>query len=341
MDWRGKTVVITGGSAGIGFATARAFAARGAKLALLARDLQRLEQARQELQSYSIEVSIHSVDMANSSDVKAAASLIEKNLGPLDLWINNATVSVVGEVTEITDEEFRRVTDVTYLGYVYGTKAALESMKRNGSGKILQVSSGLAYRSIPLQSAYCAAKHAILGFSESLRTELIHNKSPIRLTLVHLPAVNTPQFGWTKNYRKQKFRPMPPVYSADYIAEQIVWAAEHERREIFVGGLTAIGALVQKISPQIVDYYLARTSYRAQLQPGKPNITNSSNLWAPVKGYFGSKGEYLREEKSWSFQFWFARNRFAVLSILGSLIMVLIYARGKLNLQRGGSFHVQ
>lgn len=303
-----RVIVITGGSAGIGRALATEFATSAkVKIALLAREGDRLEKARSELEKLGAEVRIFSVDVANWQEVYAAAESIEAGLGPIDLWINNATTSVVGRIVDIEPKEFQRVIDVTYMGYVHGTKAALKYMLPRNRGRIIQVSSGLAYRSIPLQSAYCAAKHAIVGFTESLVTELKREKSKVSVTMVHLPAVNTPQFDWTRNHVNGRFRPMSPVYSPEFIAQGIHWAAQQNRREVFVGGMTAFGAYINKVAPSIADWYLSRTAFSAQIE-SKP-AREKDNLFVPVRGNYAARGSFTNEEKNRSYQFAVSKKR--------------------------------
>jgi short-subunit dehydrogenase len=229
-----EVVVITGASAGLGRATAREFAKRGAKVGLLARGIDGLEAARREIESMGGTAIILPVDVANAAAVEQAAAAVEEKLGPMDIWVNNAMASVFSPVIEMTAEEYKRVTEVTYLGVVYGTLAALKRMRSRNRGTIVQVGSALAYRSIPLQSAYCAAKHAIAGFTDSLRCELIHDRSRIHLTMVQMPALNTPQFGWVKSRLKHKAKPVPPIFQPEVGARAIYWAAHHRRRELYV-----------------------------------------------------------------------------------------------------------
>ncbi|MFU8807407.1 MAG: SDR family oxidoreductase, partial [Bradymonadaceae bacterium] len=232
---RRETVVITGASAGVGRATARAFARQGARIGLIARGRAGLEAARREVVELGGEALVVPLDMANAEEVERAAEKIEAEFGPIDIWINSAMVTVMAPIKETTAEEFKRVMEVNYLGYVYGTQSALRRMLARDRGVIVQVSSALAFRSIPLQSAYCASKHAIKGFTESLRTELMHDESNVHVTMVHMPALNTPQFDWSRTRLPNKPQPVPPIYQPEVAADAIVWAAHHRRREITVG----------------------------------------------------------------------------------------------------------
>src|SRR5437868_5718918 len=237
---RPQVVVITGASAGVGRATVREFARHGAHVGLLARGVDGLEQARREVEEAGGRALVLPTDVADAEAVEAAAAAVEAELGPIDVWVNNAMASVFSPVKLMTAAEVKRVTEVTYLGVVYGTLAALKRMLPRDRGVIVQVGSALAYRGIPLQAAYCAAKHAIQGFTESLRCELLHDDSRVRVTMVHLPAMNTPQFDWVKSRMPREPQPVPPIYAPEIAADAIVWAATHRRRELSVGAPTAI-----------------------------------------------------------------------------------------------------
>ncbi|HET9528800.1 MAG TPA: SDR family oxidoreductase [Blastocatellia bacterium] len=301
---RAEVVVITGASAGVGRAVAREFGKQKAKVGLLARGRDGLEAARAEIESLGGEAIVLPADVADPEQVEAAAERVERELGPIDIWINNAMVSVFSPVKEMTADEFKRVTDVTYLGTVYGTLAALRRMLDRDRGTIVQVGSALAYRGIPLQSAYCGAKHAIQGFTESLRCELLHDGSNIKLTMVQLPALNTPQFGWVKTRLPGKPQPVPPIYQPEVAARAIVWAAHNYRRELNVGITTSVVVLGNKIAPGIGDHYLARTGYESQQQdePVEPNRRH--NLWEPVPGDHGAHGEFGDRASEKSLQAW-------------------------------------
>src|SRR5881227_4070516 len=264
-----EVVVITGASAGLGRATARAFAREGAHIGLLARGRDGLEGARRDVESLGGRALVLPTDVADAEQVERAAEAVEREFGPIDIWVNNAMVSVFSPVKEMEPEEYKRVTEVTYLGVVYGTLAALKRMLPRDRGVIVQVGSALAYRSIPLQSAYCAAKHAIQGFVDSLRCELLHDKSNVRVMMVQLPAMNTPQFSWVKSRLPRKSQPVPPIYQPEIAAEAIVYASHHPRREIYVGMPTVGAITVNKVVPGLLDQYLARFGYDSQQYDGR------------------------------------------------------------------------
>src|SRR5437867_4377682 len=254
-----EVVVVTGASAGVGRATVRAFARQGASVGLVARGREGLEAAAKEIEAEGGRALILPLDVADAYAVEEAATRVEAELGPIDVWVNNAMTSVFAPFKEVAADEFRRVTEVTYLGVVHGTMAALRRMLPRDRGSIVQVGSALAYRGIPLQSAYCGAKHAIQGFTESLRCELLHDHSHVRVCMVQLPALNTPQFEWVLSRLPNKPQPVPPIYQPQVAAEAIVWAAHHGRPEIWVGGTTVATILANEIAPRLLDHYLGRT----------------------------------------------------------------------------------
>jgi len=320
-----EVVVITGASAGVGRATARNFARHGARIALLARGTDGLETAQREVQELRGTAIVIPVDVANPEQVEAAAARVEIDLGKIDIWINNAMTSVFSPIKEMTPEEFRRVTEVTYLGCVYGTLAALKRMLPRDRGVIVQVGSALAYRGIPLQSAYCAAKHAVQGFCDSLRCELLHDQSCVRLTMVQLPALNTPQFGWVKSRLPRKAQPVPPIFQPEVAAEAIYFAAHNPRREFYVGA-PSVGVIVaNKFVPGLLDHYLARTGYDSQQYDGAEDPNRPNNLWQPVPGDHGAHGAFDARARSWSPQLWTSEHRTLVaLAAIGLGISGLI-----------------
>ena len=306
---RSQVVVITGASAGVGRATAQAYARQGAHIGLLARGMDGLQGARRDVEDLGGKALTLPTDVADAEAVERAASMVEEEFGPIDIWINNAMVSVFSSAKEMQPEEYRRVTEVTYLGVVYGTLAALRRMLPRDRGVIVQVGSSLAYRGIPLQSAYCGAKHAVQGFTESVRCELIHDRSNVKVTMVQLPALNTPQFEWVKSRLPNKAQPVPPIYQPEVAAEAIMWAAEHAPRELNVGLVTEVVVFGNKIAPGLGDHYLARTGYEAQQtsEPEDPNRPH--NLWQPVPGDHGAHGRFDAQAKSESIQLWVTTRR--------------------------------
>jgi NAD(P)-dependent dehydrogenase (short-subunit alcohol dehydrogenase family) len=329
---RPEVVMITGASAGIGRAAAQAFAKRGAHIGLLARGREGLEGARAEVEKLGGRALILVADVADDKAVDAAAEKLEQEFGPIDIWVNDAMASVFSPVMDMTADEYRRVTEVTYLGYVWGTMAALRRMLPRNSGVIIHVGSALAYRGIPLQSAYCAAKHAIEGFTDSLRCELIHDKKDVHICIVEMPAVNTPQFGWVKNKLPNKPQPVPPIFQPEVAAEAIVFAATHKRRELYVGGPTVKAIVGNKIAPGLLDYYLGRTGYKSQ-QTDEPKDPNQpDNLFAPVPRDFGAHGTFDDQATSCSKELWLAKNRNLVLTavaVAATMAITLFFTRGR------------
>lgn len=304
-----KNVVITGASAGVGRATARAFAREGANIGLLARNELALENAKDEVEKLGGQALVLRCDVAQAEEVEAAAARMEERFGPIDVWVNNAMVSVFSPVKEMLPEEYRRVTEVTYLGAVHGTLAALRRMLPRDHGTIVQVGSALAYRSIPLQSAYCAAKHALLGFTESLRCELLHDKSKVQVTMVHLPAINTPQFEWVKSRLARRPQPVPPIFQPEVAADAVVRAAAGNRREWFVGGPTLKAVWGDKLAAPFADRYLARTGYESQQTEEADTRDRPNNLWNPLNQDFGAHGRFDSRARNRSWQWEFTRNR--------------------------------
>jgi short-subunit dehydrogenase len=304
-----EVVVVTGSSAGVGRATAVAFAKRGARVGLLARGRDGLEGARTEVESAGGKALIIPADVSDADAIDVAAQRVEEGLGPIDVWVNNAMTSVFSPVKEMTPGEFRRVTEVAYLGYVYGTLAALRRMLPRNRGHIVQVGSALAYRGIPLQAAYCASKHAIQGFTESLRSELIHDRSDVQLTMVQMPALNTPQFGWVRSRLPRKAQPVPPIFQPEVAAEAIYWAAHHGRDELWVG-LSAVKAIVgNRIIPRALDRYLARMGYDAQQTDELADPDRMDNLYEPVAGDAGAHGDFDDRSSDKSYQWWANTHR--------------------------------
>lgn len=307
--WRGRTVVITGASAGVGRATARLFASHGASVGLLGRDSDRLHRTEREVNDLGGRGYAVPTDVGDADQVERAAERVQKEFGAADVWVNNAMTSVFAPFSEITPEEFRRVTEVTYLGVVYGTMAALKQMAARNSGTIVQVGSALAYRAIPLQSAYCGAKHAIRGFTDSLRSELIHSDSRIHLTMVQLPALNTPQFDWCKSRLPNHPQPVPPIFQPEVAARAIVWAASHRRREVNVGRSTSVAIWLNKVMPSVGDHYLARNGFAGQQTDHPVDPDRPFNLFEPVPGDPGAHGRFDQQAIDKSWQWWLTTHR--------------------------------
>jgi NAD(P)-dependent dehydrogenase (short-subunit alcohol dehydrogenase family) len=322
-----EVVVITGASAGVGRATAREFARRGACVGLLARGMDGLDAAQREVESLGGTATALSVDVADAGQVEAAAATIEAELGPIATWVNNAMVSVFSPGVEMTAEEYRRVTEVTYLGTVHGTLSALRRMRARNRGTIIQVGSALAYRGIPLQSAYCAAKHAVQGFTESLRCELLHDHSRVRLTMVQLPALNTPQFGWVKSRLPRKPQPVPPIYQPEVAARAIVWASDHDRRELNVALPTVITIAGNKIAPGLGDWYLGKTGFDSQQTDEAVEPDRRDNLWEPVPGDHGAHGTFTDRAFTTSPVLWASMHRAALFGIAGGVAAALLARR--------------
>jgi NAD(P)-dependent dehydrogenase (short-subunit alcohol dehydrogenase family) len=319
---RPEVVVITGASSGIGRATARRFARDGARIGLLARGTEGLEGARRDVEMLGGEALPIPTDVADPQQIEAAAAMIEERFGPIDIWINNAMASIMSPVKEMQPEEYQRVTDVTYLGCVYGTLSALKRMSPRDHGTIVQVGSALAFRGIPLQSAYCAAKHAVQGFTESVRAELLHDKSRVWVTMVHLPAANTPQFNWVKTRLPRKPQPYPPIFQPEVPAEAIYYAAHHRRREMLVGWPTLKTVLGNRLLPGYVDQVLADTAYEGQQGDDLVAPDRQDNLWKPVAADFGAHGDFDTQAKSSSWLLWADLHRKTVAA--GLLTMAVL-----------------
>jgi NAD(P)-dependent dehydrogenase (short-subunit alcohol dehydrogenase family) len=304
-----EVVVLTGATSGVGRATAARFARDGARVALLARGNDGLEGAAKEVESLGGTPYPLSLDVTDFDRVDAAATDVEQRFGPIDVWVNNAMTTVFAEVKDIPAEEFRRVMDVNYLGMVNGTLSALRRMLPRDRGAIVQVGSALSYRSIPLQAAYCASKHAVQGFTESLRCELLHTKSRVQLSIVHLPGLNTPQFDHSRSRMPKRAQPVPPIYQPEVAADGIFWAAHHRRREVWVGGSTVGTILANRVVPGLLDRYLARTNYQAQQSEEPEDPNRPDNLWSPVPGDPGAHGRFDREAHGRSLQLWATTHR--------------------------------
>ena len=307
-----EVVVITGASAGVGRAVVREFAKRQAAIGLIARGADRLESARREVEEQGGEGLALPTDVADATQVERAAEQVVNRFGRIDVWVNDAMTTIFAPLKDIKPEEFKRATEVTYLGCVYGTMAALKYMYRQDRGTIVQIGSALAYRSIPLQSPYCGAKHAIVGFTDSLRCELIHQKSNIHVTVVHLPAMNTPQFSWCRTRLPRHPQPVPPIFEPEVAARAVYFAAHNKRREIFVGGPTVKAIYGQDVAPSFADWYLGTHGYDAQQTSEPVPPDRPDNLFEPVPGDWAAHGIFTDQSKDFSLQNWVNLRRVPV-----------------------------
>ena len=321
-----RVVAVTGASAGVGRATVERFARDGARIGLIARDRKRLDATAAEVARLGQEALVLPLDVSDPDAVDDAASQIEERFGPLDVWVNNAMATVFAPVRDTTPDEFRRATEVTYLGYVWGTMAALRRMLPRDHGTIVQVGSALAYRSIPLQAAYCGAKSAIRGFTESLRSELLHEGSRVHVTMVELPAHNTPQFSWSRAKLARQPQPVPPIFQPEVAAEAIHYAATHRRRELLVGWPAVKAIYGEKFVPGLLDRILARDGYEAQQTEEPLARERAGNLFEPVQGDFAAHGRFDDRSKDRSLLFELDRRRgqIAVAAGLGALAASLL-----------------
>jgi short-subunit dehydrogenase len=330
-----KVVAITGASAGVGRAASVAFAEHGYDVALIARNQPRLEDAAAALRRLGRRALPIAADVADFAALDAAATRVEHELGPIDVWVNNAMATIFAPVRHITAEEFRRATEVTYLGQVHGSMAALSRMRPRDRGTIVNVGSALAYRAIPLQSAYCGAKYAVRGFSDALRTELMHDRSRVHLTMVHLPAMNTPQFDWGLNKMDRQPQPIPPVFQPEVAAAAILFAAEHHRREVWVGMPTVKAIIANRVVPGLLDRMLARRGYTSQMTEQARPADAPANLFHSVPGAYGAHGRFDAKAHPASPEFFASRHRGAMLggflALAGAAIAAHLSRRGALT----------
>ena len=324
---RPEVVVVTGAGAGLGRAIVQSFARRGAHIGLVSRGQERLEDAKREIESFGGRALVLPGDVADPATTEEAAARTEDAFGPIDIWVNDAMTTVFSPFHQMTPEDFKRVTEVTYLGFVYGTMAALKRMRPRDRGTIVQVGSALAYRSIPLQSAYCGAKHAIVGFTDSIRSELIHDHSHVHLTVVQMPALNTPQFSWCKSNMRHKAQPVPPIFQPEVGAEAVYWAAHQRHREVFVGWPTARAIWGQRFIPGVLDHLAARLAWDGQLYDGARDPDQPVDLYEPVPGHQGAHGAFdsRASRHSWEVQLtmqasWLAT---AVSSVAGTVVRAM------------------
>jgi len=295
-----EVVVITGASAGVGRATACAFARRGASVGLIARDSEGLYAAAREIERLGGRAKPVAADVADAAAVEAAAGAIEQAFGPIDVWINDAMATIYAPFSKLGADEFRRATEVTYLGFVYGTMAALKRMRQRNRGTIVQVGSALSYRAIPLQAPYCGAKFAVRGFTDAVRCELMHERSNVHITMVQMPALDTPQFEWGRNKMPCRPQPVPPIFEPEVAARAILFAAHARRREVWVGGSTVLAILANKLAPAIADRYLAAQGYGAQQTAEPAPVDAPDNLYAPVRGLHRTRGRFGSRARSQS-----------------------------------------
>jgi len=319
MSTSRRVVVVTGASAGLGRAIALEFAKDGADVALLARDPERLAAARAEVEALGRRAVDISVDVADAGLVEAAADRVERELGPIDVWVNDAMATIFSPFSEITPEEFRRATEVTYFGFVWGTRSALKRMKSRNRGIIIQVGSALAYRSIPLQSPYCGAKHAMKGFTEAVRCELIHEKSAVELVMAHMPALNTPQFSWGRTHLPRHPQPVPPIFQPEVGARAVVYLSHHPRREYWVAWPTVEAITGEKVCPGALDHYLASAAWDGQMTDEPVSTDRPDNLFEPVRGPYGAHGEFDRRARRDSGQSWANRHRGLLFTVAAGL----------------------
>ena len=329
----GQVVVVTGSSGGIGRATARAFAARGANVALVARGDAGLAGAARDVEQAGGQALPIPADVADPDQLEAAAAKTEDTFGPIDVWVNVAFTSVFAQFTDITPQEYKRVTEVNYLGYVYATMAVLKRMVPRDAGTIVQVGSALAYRGIPLQTAYCGSKHAIQGFHEALRCELLHNKSNVHVTMIQMPAVNTPQFDWVLSRLPKPAQPVPPIYQPEVAARGILYAADHpRRREYWVGGSTMATLAANAIAPGLLDRYLARTGFSSQQDSRPVPADPPENLWQPADGPGGrdytAHGSFDARSKDRSLQLWASQHHGPIAAAGAGLLAAAVAVAG-------------
>jgi NAD(P)-dependent dehydrogenase (short-subunit alcohol dehydrogenase family) len=325
-----EVIVITGASAGIGRAVARAFAHPGARIALLARGQQGLEGARRDAEAAGAKVLVIPTDVADEAQVEAAAQAVEREWGRIDIWVNNAMATIFGPIASLSGDEIKRATEVTYLGAVYGTMAALKRMRPRDRGVIVQVGSALAYRGIPLQAPYCAAKHALRGFTDSLRCELLHDRSKIVLTMVHLSAFNTPQFDWAVNHVGKRPMPVPPIFQPELAAQAIVWAARHSRREVLVGWPAVKAIWGNKVAPWFADRMLATQGYTGQITPEPLLPEACGNLYEVCDTNPGVHGRFDRQARRYSIQWLITSHRamavVGTIAVIGSIALAYVWA---------------
>jgi NAD(P)-dependent dehydrogenase (short-subunit alcohol dehydrogenase family) len=318
MSKQPEVVVITGASGGVGRAAARKFSGEGAKIGLIARGRRGLEAAAREVEDAGGQALVLSLDVADHDRVEAAAAAVEDAFGPIDVWVNDAMVTVYAEFLDIEPEEFRRATEATYLGMVWGTRAALKRMVPRDRGSIVQVCSAMSYRGIPLQAPYCGAKHACKGFTESVITELLHRGSKVRMSMIQLPGLNTPQFTWGRTKLPKQTMPVPPIYQPEIAADAIHYAAHHRRRQIYVGIPTVMNIIGERVAPWLLDHYLAKKGFDSQMTDDDLDPKGHDNLFEPVDEDRGAHGPFDEMAHGFSPQYQLAKHRGAVLAGIGA-----------------------
>ena len=330
-------VVVTGASGGVGRATVREFARSGARIAMLARGVDRLNAAKKEVEEAGGQALVVPTDVADPEQVESAAERTEREFGPIDIWVNNAMTTIFAFFSEIRPDEYKRATEVTYLGCVYGTMAALKRMKARNRGIIIQVGSALAYRSIPLQAPYCGAKHAIVGFTDSIRSELIHDQSNVQLSVVHLPGLNTPQFSWGRTRLPNHPQPVPPIFQPEVAARAIVWASGQRKREVWVALSTYKAIIGQRLAPGFADRYLAKHAVEGQETPNPISPNRPDNLFETVAGdQYAAHGIFDDRAKTWSLTNKLERHCRGILVGLGAASAAFVIAR-RTNASKGES----
>jgi short-subunit dehydrogenase len=324
-----EVVVVTGAGAGLGRAIVQAFARRGAYIGLVSRGEERLQDAKREVEEFGGKAVVLPGDVADPETTERAAAQTEAAFGPIDVWVNDAMTTIFSPFHQMSADDFKRVTEVTYLGFVYGTMAALKRMRPRNHGTIVQVGSALAYRSIPLQSAYCGAKHAIVGFTDSIRSELIHDNSQVHITVVQMPALNTPQFSWCKSNMSRKAQPVPPIFQPEVGAEAVYWAAHQRHREVFVGWPTARAIWGQRFLPGLLDHLAARLAWDGQLYDGAPAPDQPVDLYQPVPGHQSAHGAFDSRAKTGSWEMQLTTRASYVASAVYGLLAPLAHAAGR------------
>ncbi|HEX4488170.1 MAG TPA: SDR family oxidoreductase [Terriglobales bacterium] len=324
---KAPVVVVTGSSAGLGRAIAHAFAKRGARIGLIARNPEALNAAKEECEALGGEALVLPLDVSDAEAVDSAASRVEEEFGPIDIWVNDAMVSVFSPVKQMEASDYKRVTEVLYLGFVHGTLAAMKRMIPRDRGTIIQIGSALSYRSIPLQSAYCACKHAINGFTDSLRCELYHDSSNVKLTAVQMPAMNTTQFNWVKNRMPNDTQPVPPIFEPELAAKVVVAAgfAKNPRREYWVGSPTVMAIVGQKFIPGLLDMYLGKTGYKSQQIPNEPKDPSApNNLYDYVPGVHSARGKFQNRSTRSSAEIYLSLHRGVVALAAASAVLTAV-----------------